>query len=76
MTSDQEARWPGLAADAIDEFLNGRRHVATVWFETDAGVTGSIPVTERSSITFVDEAEPEGFLGALALFGPEAEPTQ
>lgn len=76
VTPEQESQWPLLAANAAREVRVGKRQVPTVWFRTDAGVTGSIPVTENSAISFADEDEPKNFLGSLTQFGPAAEPTR
>ena len=75
VTPNQEARWPGLASAAVEEVLEGKRQLPTVWFRTDAGAVGSVPVTEPSCVTFDDDDEPTNFLGAMTHFGPEARST-
>jgi hypothetical protein len=72
VSPDQEARWPRLAAEALEASARGDFPVPTVWFRTDAGVVGSIPVTEHVSVGFADEEDPAGFIGTIVLLGPEA----
>lgn len=71
---EQEARWPSVAAEAVDAVARGESPVPTVWFRTDAGVSGTIPVSNRVPVSFADEDDPIGFLGTITLLGSEAEP--
>lgn len=75
VSSEQESRWPELAAASLEAVSQGVREVPTVWFRTDEGVVGSIPVSDSAEVGFADEEHPVGFLGAITHFGPEAEPT-
>lgn len=76
VSAEQESRWPELAAAALEAVSQGVPQVATVWFRTDEGVVGSIPVSDSTEVGFADEQHPVGFLGGITHFGPEAEPTR
>lgn len=75
VSQEQEARWPSLAAEAVDAVARGRSPVPTVWFRTDARVSGVIPVSDRVPVSFADEDNPIDFLGTITLLGSEAEPS-
>ncbi len=74
VSAAQEARWPLLAAEAVNAVQEGKRPVPTVWFQTEARVVGSLPVSDRVAVSFADEEDPVGFLGSVTLLGPEAGP--
>lgn len=74
-------RWLGrvavsgsLAAEALRAVARGDYPVPTVWFRTDEGVVGSLPVHDRVRVSFSDEEDPINFLGTVTLLGPEAAP--
>jgi hypothetical protein len=74
VSPSQEAAWPELSGAALEAVRKGVRPVPVVWFRTDAGAFGSIPVHPRVAIDFVDDEEPTDFLGSITHFGREAEP--
>jgi len=74
VSPEQEARWPSLAAEAVDAVARGKSPAPTVWFRTDAGISGIIPVSDRLPVSFADEHDPIGLLGTVRLLGSEAEP--
>jgi hypothetical protein len=74
VSAEQEAEWPSLVSEAVREVRDGKRQVPTVWFRTDTGVAGSLPVSNRIPIAFVDEETPSNFLGSVTLLGRAAEP--
>lgn len=76
VTPSREAEWPDLSEAALEAVRNGVHPVPVVWFRTDAGAFGSIPVDPRFAIDFVDVDEPAEFLGAITHFGPDAEPAK
>ena len=71
----QEAAWPQLARMAVDMGRTGKAPAAYVWFRTDQGVAGVIPVTEPASVEFEDAEEPPKYIGVVTVLGAEAEPT-
>lgn len=74
LSAEQEAKWPFLVSDAVRAVEDGDRQVPTVWFRTDAGVSGSLPVSERFPVDFVDDETPPNYLGLVTLPGRAAEP--
>ncbi|TDW39684.1 hypothetical protein EDF52_12010 [Curtobacterium sp. PhB42] len=74
ISPSQEAAWPDLAAAAIEAVREGLYPVPVVWFKTDTGSFGSIPVHTHVAIGFVDDDEPAGFLGAVTQMGPGRNP--
>jgi hypothetical protein len=74
VSADQEAAWPELARAAIVAVKNGNAPAAFVWFRTDQGVSGVIPVSDNDPIVFSDEENPSQFLGIVTDIGPEAAP--
>lgn len=75
VSAEQEANWPWLAAAAVLATEEGREPVPAVWFRTDEGAAGLIPVSELTPVTFTDDEEPARFIGTLTAFGPEAAPS-
>jgi hypothetical protein len=75
VSPEQERCWPDLATDALQAVIDGRAVVPVIWFRTDTGVVGSIPVSDRFPISFTDDVKPAGFLGAVTLLGHEAAPS-
>jgi hypothetical protein len=71
---EQEAEWPSLVSEAVRAVRDGERQVPTVWFRTNAGVVGSLPVSDRFPVAFVDDEKPLNFMGAVTLLGRVAEP--
>ncbi|OII25841.1 hypothetical protein BIV01_10335 [Curtobacterium sp. MCBA15_013] len=53
---------------------DGLHPVPVVWFTTDTGASGSIPVHPRVAIDFVDDDEPAQFLGAVTQMDPRRNP--
>ncbi len=70
VSPSQEAAWPDLAAAAIEAVRAGLLPVPIVWFKTDSGAFGSIPVHPHVAIDFVDDDAPAEFLGAVTQMGP------
>ncbi len=70
VSPSQEAAWPDLAAAAIEAVREGLHPVPVVWFTTDMGAFGSIPVHPRVAIDFVDDDEPAQFLGTVTQMNP------
>ena len=70
VSPSQEAAWPDLAAAAIEAARGGLHPVPVIWFTTDTGAFGSIPVHPRVAIDFVDDDEPAQFLGTVAQMDP------
>ena len=72
----QEAEWPARAAVAVHTVGAGRSRAAVVWFRTDRGISGSIPVTDQMPVRFADADadQPERFLGRAVALGEAAEP--
>jgi hypothetical protein len=75
VSAEQEANWPRLAAAAMLAAEEGREPVPAVWFRTDEGARGLIPVSEVTPVTFTDEKEPARFLGTVTALGPDAAPS-
>lgn len=75
VSAEQEANWPRLAAAAILAADEGREPVPAVWFRTDVGASGLIPISRSTPVTFTDDEEPARFLGTVTAFGPGAAPT-
>jgi hypothetical protein len=75
VSAEQEANWPRLAAAAMLAAEEGREPVPAVWFRTDEGARGLIPVSELTPVTFTDEKEPARFLGTVTALGPDAAPS-
>ncbi|WP_412168582.1 hypothetical protein ACLUS2_001490 [Curtobacterium flaccumfaciens pv. flaccumfaciens] len=46
-----------------------------VWFRTDLGVSGVIPVSPADPVRFGVDMEPERFLGTVIALGPGAQPS-
>ncbi|OII26495.1 hypothetical protein BIV04_13680 [Frigoribacterium sp. MCBA15_019] len=74
VSAEQEAKWPFLVAEAVRAVEDGERQVPTVWFRTDAGVSGSLPVSDLFPVKFVDDETPPNYLGFVTLLGRAAEP--
>jgi hypothetical protein len=74
VSAEQEADWPSLVSEAIRAVRDGERQVATVWFRMDTGVAGSLPVSDRAFVTFLDEETPPNFLGSVTCLSQAAEP--
>jgi hypothetical protein len=74
VSAAQEAEWPALASFAVQAVVAGRSRAAAVWFRTDRGISGSIPVTDQTPVRFSDEDEPAHFLGRALALGEAAEP--
>jgi hypothetical protein len=75
VSPEQEQRWPALATNALQAAVDGRDAVPSIWFRTDTGAVGSIPVSDEFPISFTDEVEPVDFLGTITLLGREAAPS-
>ena len=69
-----EEEWASLASEPTRAARVGERPVPTVWFRTDTGAVGSLPVSDRFPVRFIDEDDPVGFVGTVTLLGPEAGP--
>lgn len=76
VSAEQEADWPRLAAAAVLASEEGRDPVPAVWFRTDQGVSGLIPVSEVTPVTFTDDEDPARFIGTVTAFGPDAAPAR
>ena len=74
VSAEQEAGWPSMVSEAVRAVRDGERQVPTVWFRTDTGVAGSLPVSD-GAVTSVDEETPPNFLGSVTLLGRAAEPS-
>lgn len=74
VSAEQEANWPQLAAAAVLAAEEGREPVPTVWFKTDEGAFGLIPISERTPVTFTDDEEPAQCIGTVTALGPGAAP--
>ncbi|WP_137847183.1 hypothetical protein [Frigoribacterium sp. Leaf44] len=74
VSADQETKWPSLVAEALRAVEDGERQVPTVWFRTDTGVSGSLPISDVFPVSFVDDETPSNFLGSVASLGRAAEP--
>ena len=74
VSPEQEQRWPALAINALQADIDGHDAVPSIWFRTDTGVVGSIAVSDQFPISFTDEVEPVGFLGAITLIGRKRRP--
>ncbi|WP_123680486.1 hypothetical protein [Curtobacterium sp. PhB115] len=61
-------------AAAIEAVREGLHPVPVVWFRTDVGTFGSVPVHPRVAIEFVDDDEPTEFLGVVTQMGPRRNP--
>lgn len=75
VSAEQEAHWPQLAAAAMLAAEEGRDPVPAVWFRTDEGASGLIPVSELTPVTFTDDEEPARFIGTVTAIGPDAAPS-
>ncbi|WP_267423225.1 MULTISPECIES: hypothetical protein [unclassified Curtobacterium] len=75
VSAEQEAHWPRLASAALLAAEEGREPVPAVWFRTDQGARGLIPVSELTPVTFTDDEEPARFLGTVTALGPDAAPS-
>jgi len=75
VSAEQEERWPSLTAAALQAVVEGLQPVPYVWFRTDTGVVGALPISDEYPINFTDEIEPVGFDGTITLLGHEAAPS-
>ncbi|WP_263090263.1 hypothetical protein [Curtobacterium sp. RIT-PI-V] len=75
VSAEQEAQWPRLAADAMLAAEKDREPVPAVWFRTDEGARGLIPVSELTPVTFTDDEEQARFIGTVTALGPDAAPS-
>lgn len=75
VSAEQEANWPRLAAVAVLATEEGREPVPAVWFRTDEGASGLIPVSELTPVTFTDGEQPPRFIGTVIALGPDAAPS-
>jgi hypothetical protein len=75
VSAEEEANWPRLAAAATLAAEEGREPVPAVWFRTDEGASGLIPVSELTPVTFTDDEEPVRFIGTVTALGPDAAPS-
>lgn len=73
VTAQQEADWPRLASCALLAAQAGRSAAPTVMFVADTGAIGSIPISDRARVEFVDDELADGHLGAITHLGPETE---
>jgi hypothetical protein len=74
VSAAHEAEWAVLASEAVRAAQAGETPVPVVRFRTDTGAFGSLPVSERVPVSFVDEDNPVGFLGSVTLLGPATGP--
>lgn len=74
ISAEQEANWPQLAAAAVLASEEGREPVPAVWFRTDQGASGLIPISELTPVTFTDDEDPARFIGTVTAFGADAAP--
>lgn len=74
VSAEQESNWPQLAADAVLAAEQGHTPVPTVWFETDAGAFGLIPISERTPVVFSDAEGSAGTIGTVVAMGPGTAP--
>lgn len=75
ISSEEEADWPRVADAAVLAAEEGRAPVPPVWFRTDQGASGLIPISERSPVTFSDGTEPARFIGKVIALGLDASPS-
>lgn len=74
VSASQEAEWPFLADAAVHAVAVGASKRPGVWFRTDRGVSGSIPVSDQVRVRFSDDDDPARFLGAVVALGQAADP--
>lgn len=75
VSAEQEANWPQLAAAAVLASKDGPDPVPAVWFRTDQGASGLIPISELTPVTFTDDEDLVRFIGTVTAFGADAVPT-
>jgi hypothetical protein len=76
VSAQQEAVWPQLADAALHDARAGRTPAPMVWFRTDLGVSGVIPISPADPVRFDEvDKEPERFLGTVIALGPGAQPS-
>jgi hypothetical protein len=74
VSSEQEAEWPRHADDAIRAAREDPSSPSAVWFRTDEGASGVIPVSDDHPVRFEDVDQPSRLLGTLIALGPDADP--
>lgn len=74
ISAEQEAEWPIMASEALRAVRDGERQVPTVWYRTDLGSIGTLPISDRFPVTFLDEETSVNLSGTVTLLGRAAEP--
>lgn len=74
VSTEQEADWPRHADAALRAAREDPSSPPMVWFRTDEGVSGVIPVSDDLPVRFEDVDHPSQSLGTLIALGRAAEP--
>lgn len=73
VSAAHEADWPALADAAKRSLTEGRKAVPSVWFRTDSGAVGSIPLSDWAPVVFEDTGDLGHFVGVVTQLGAEAD---